>query len=104
MPTPDTNPIRNGWGDRLAAARNAAGLTQQQVADAVGVDRKTVQRWEASGVAWARRPDYAQQEALAAALGTPLTDLFPRSVREAELESIAADHDDLLARIGGGCS
>lgn len=33
-------------GDRLRGLREARGLTQSQVADAIGVDAQTVSRWE----------------------------------------------------------
>lgn len=34
------------FGDAVRRAREQAGLTQEQLADAVGVDRKTIGRWE----------------------------------------------------------
>jgi DNA-binding transcriptional regulator YiaG len=37
-------------GDEIARRRTALGLTQQQLADAVGVHRITVTRWEAGRV------------------------------------------------------
>lgn len=38
------------------AIRKAAGMTQQEVADFLGVDRKTVQRYEADpGLSYGRR-------------------------------------------------
>lgn len=36
----------NGMGDFLAALRKAKGMTQQEVADALGVSNKTVSKWE----------------------------------------------------------
>jgi transcriptional regulator with XRE-family HTH domain len=35
--------------DRLRKAREVAGLTQAQMADALGVDKKTIGRWETTG-------------------------------------------------------
>jgi transcriptional regulator with XRE-family HTH domain len=35
--------------ERLSAARANAGMTNEQLAEAVGVDRKTVTRWQSDG-------------------------------------------------------
>lgn len=35
-----------GWNQRLAAVRKAAGLTQEQLGDLVGVTRQAVSKWE----------------------------------------------------------
>lgn len=40
------DPVRQGVGLRLAAAREAKGLTQQQVADRFGMNKATVSAWE----------------------------------------------------------
>jgi transcriptional regulator with XRE-family HTH domain len=37
---------RGGVGARLRAARRAAGMTQKQLAEAIGVESITVSRWE----------------------------------------------------------
>ena len=42
----DSDAIRLGIGLRLKAARNVKGLTQQQVADRLGVIKGTVSAWE----------------------------------------------------------
>lgn len=51
---------------RMSQARRARGLTLQQVADAVGVARSTVQRYERGAIAAPRLPVV---QAIAAALG-----------------------------------
>jgi transcriptional regulator with XRE-family HTH domain len=52
-------------GKRLAAIRQAAGKTQQEIANAVGVDRVTVARWETGN----RTPDLIQLGLIADAIG-----------------------------------
>lgn len=43
-------------GMRLKLSRGAKNLTLQQVADIVGVDRSTIQRYEAGGIVVIKRP------------------------------------------------
>ena len=43
-------------GMRLKSGRAAKGYTLQQVADLVGVDRSTVQRYETGGIVLIKRP------------------------------------------------
>lgn len=72
----------SAWGARLRAAREAAGLTQVQLAERSGRSQATVSQVE-SGVR--ARPDTDTQVAFATALGVPVTDLFPRDEAEADL-------------------
>jgi len=62
---------RPAFGERLNALREAAGLSQAQVADKLGMAQRTYSHWERRPVAL--RHD--QLEALAAALGITLADL-----------------------------
>jgi len=39
-----------------AAIRRAAGVSQARMAAALGVNRVTIARWEATGASWSRRP------------------------------------------------
>jgi transcriptional regulator with XRE-family HTH domain len=66
------------FAETLRAARRAAGLTQDALADALGVARSTVVRWEGGdmGVALEHLP------ALASALGVPISALFAASGEE----------------------
>lgn len=47
---PSSRP-RSEFGERLATARERAGLTQQQLADKIGVSQKVVTYWERNDVA-----------------------------------------------------
>jgi transcriptional regulator with XRE-family HTH domain len=47
--TDDAGARRAGHRDRLAARRRALGLTQEELAAVLGVERSTVVRWEAGG-------------------------------------------------------
>jgi transcriptional regulator with XRE-family HTH domain len=62
---------RPAFGERLNALREAAGLSQAQVADKLGIAQRTYSHWERRPVAL--RHD--QLEALAAALGLTLAEL-----------------------------
>jgi transcriptional regulator with XRE-family HTH domain len=42
-------PHRQGLAERIAEARSDAGLTNSEVAYALGVTRKTVERWQTTG-------------------------------------------------------
>lgn len=62
---------RRELGERLVATRRAAGLSQDQLADRVGVERRTIQRYESGE----RDPRYTDLLLIANALGAPLADL-----------------------------
>lgn len=53
-------------GESLGAARRAAGMTQEAAAEAVGVSRQTISKWETGETL----PDIAQCQNLAALYGT----------------------------------
>jgi transcriptional regulator with XRE-family HTH domain len=57
------------FGPRLRSLREAAGLTQQQLADLVGVKWESVSRWERG----TREPSWGNVLALGKALGVPCT-------------------------------
>ena len=59
-------------GRRIADLRRAADLSQDQLADRVGVERRTIQRYETA----TRDPRYADLLLLADALRVPVADLF----------------------------
>jgi transcriptional regulator with XRE-family HTH domain len=107
MPDSDNVDPQSGWGERLVAARTAAGLSQPQLAARLGVAIRTVHRWEAVGRGTSdegRRPNSLDQRRIAEALGVSVYALFPRTDDEVALPGVLAEYDDLLERVGGGCS
>ncbi len=58
----------------IKAARHRRGLTQKQVGDALGIDDRHVQAWEAGR----RNPGPKHLAKLAEVLGLQVTDLLPR--------------------------
>ena len=87
------------FAQRLKAYRRARGMTQQELADRLGVSNKSVSRWETGGY-----PDVALLGPLAKALGVTVDDLLgeqPATVRALG----RADWQNLLSfafAIGGG--
>lgn len=73
MGRPTTKP-RTPLGERIAAARQQAGLTQEQLAKKLGVTQRVVTYWERKPVAL--KPE--QLSALAAALGVTADFLLGR--------------------------
>lgn len=69
---PRKGPRNRGRDSRIAALRLAAGLTQQQLADIVGVKRLCVARWESG----ASVPNGKNLLSLADALGCEPSELF----------------------------
>lgn len=71
-PYPDWVYIRRlQLGIRITDLRRTAGLSQDQLADRIGVERRTIQRYERAE----RDPRYPDLLLLADALGVPLADL-----------------------------
>ena len=60
------------FGVRLRACRREKGMTQQELADAIGVSNKTISRWESDG----GYPDVPLLVPLARALGTTVDGLL----------------------------
>lgn len=65
-------------GRQIRAARLAAGLTQRQLADALGTNRRVVALWERDGT----MPDTGHRAGLCRALGVPAAVLFEGRVRD----------------------
>ncbi|NEC76501.1 helix-turn-helix domain-containing protein [Streptomyces rochei] len=71
-PMPDWVPARRRQiGERIRAARLHANLTQEQLGERIGRDRRTIHRWEYA----TRVPDLEDLLLLADAIGVPLRDL-----------------------------
>ncbi|WP_326700189.1 helix-turn-helix domain-containing protein [Streptomyces sp. NBC_01754] len=62
---------RRELGQRLGDTRRAAGMSQEHLGDLIGVERRTIQRYEAG----TRDPRYTDLLLLANALGVDLADL-----------------------------
>ena len=90
----------NTLGDRIRILRSGRALTQQAVAEALGVSRSAVAMWEKDE----REPDLETLAQLAKLLGVPLTALVER--REAPLPQnlrlVRARRIPLLGTIAAG--
>lgn len=80
-------------GRRLEAARGAAGLSQPQIAAAIGVKQQQVSSWEHG----TRIPD-RHRAALAKALGVDLADLLAWIAESAEEDAQGARRDASQAK------
>jgi len=87
------------FGDRLKKYRHEKGMTQQELADLLGVSNKTVSRWESEG----GYPDVSMLVPLARALGVTVDDLLDG---ERPIRTLTkADWQNLLSfgfALGGG--
>lgn len=91
--------MERSFGERLKGCRQSKGLTQQALADLLGVSNKTVSRWEADG----GYPDVPLLVPLARALGVVVDDLLDG---EKPIRALGrADWQNLLSfgfALGGG--
>lgn len=71
------------WGPRLRAAREAKGLTQEQLAEKSGVGQPVISSIERS----VRGGRDATQASLARALDRQVAEIFPRDI---DLEEVAS--------------
>ena len=86
------------FGERLKQLRKAKHLTQQELADRLGVSNKSVSRWESGSY-----PDIAMLGKLAKELGVTVDDLLGEAPPLRELNR--SDWQNLLSfafAIGGG--
>ncbi len=86
------------FNENLSRLRKAADMTQEALAQAVGVSPQAVSKWENSGV-----PDAALLPAIADALGASIDQLFGRNPAAGDVEQAIAREIGTLpreARIG----
>ena len=76
-----------GTGERIRKARKTAGMTQQQLADAIGKTKSAIANYEKGD----RTPDKATIADIAVALG-----ILPESLKDRELETVTDVLDALL--------
>lgn len=76
-----------GTGERIRKARKTAGMTQQQLADAIGKTKSAIANYEKGD----RTPDEATVAGIAGALG-----ILPESLKDRELDTVADVLDALL--------
>ena len=62
----------DNFGERLKKLRKKAGVTQEKLADLIGVHETTIRRWENQG----DNPKLGEMKALAQALNVPESDLL----------------------------
>lgn len=70
---------RRELGSRIGETRRAARISQEALANSIGLERRTIQRYEA-GV---RDPGFSDLLLIAHALNTPLADLVREEPRPA---------------------
>jgi len=96
-PAARTDPAFRSW---LRDLRERAGLTQDQLAAAVGTDRRNIRRWETEG----HDPAGTVLLRILDAVGVQLVPSAPRSLPRAvnaelrELQTLLYDLDDRAAR------
>ena len=83
------------FADSLKSLRAARGLSQQQLANKLFVDRSTVARWELGG----RMPDLAIVPRIAECLGVDAAALFS-TVQESDAAEVMVVDDERIALAG----
>ncbi len=87
--------MSNEFGDNLKRIRKEKGITQEQLADAVGVSAQAVSKWEQGSF-----PDASLLPAAADYLGVKIDELFGRREEHVDLEQLivrelnAAERDE----------
>jgi transcriptional regulator with XRE-family HTH domain len=86
-------------GKRLKAIRESRGLTQDQLADLVGVKERTISRYE-TGASKGLYDDEVLDELSKALHVEPEDIIGPRAVPQAELHDLRAQLDRIEANLG----
>ncbi len=96
---------RTYFGGRLEAWRKAAGLTQRELGERLGVTQQTVSDWESGDItpAWERASDFDRELHLAPgsafeALRAELLGNAPPPVEEDDFEAIQRDFEAVMER------
>lgn len=89
-------------GERIAVARKAKGWTHQELADRVGVDLRTAQRWQrgrnpSNGKSWL--PGIVRLMEIADVLDVPRSYLVEAEDAQAQLRDILGRLAELEARV-----
>ncbi|MDO4559039.1 MAG: helix-turn-helix domain-containing protein [Planctomycetia bacterium] len=79
---PDMKSYTRQFGAHMRSLRKQAGVTQQEVADVIGVTKAAVSAWE-KGLMF---PDVRRIPILASVLNVPIRDLFPEADPPPELQ------------------
>ncbi|MEG0345859.1 MAG: helix-turn-helix domain-containing protein [Erysipelotrichaceae bacterium] len=83
-------------GNSLFHARKKNGLSQEEVADKIGVSRQTVSKWETNETI----PDIYQSKKMASLYGISLDDLIDFDIEYSEIqEMINKNNDELVEKI-----
>ncbi|WP_260923736.1 helix-turn-helix domain-containing protein [Novosphingobium sp. 9] len=97
---PAGSQTEGGFAERLYRLRKARGLTQAQLAAALGVSKPTVWAWEQGRA----KPVAERLEGLAAALGVTTADLRPRrsisGIGSGVGEAVAKAREDIALALG----
>ena len=89
--------MKRTFGEALLAARKQKGLSQQQLADSLPVNRSSVANWEADR----RLPDAAMIAKIAEVLNTDITDLLDAASEESVSPLVIIVDDNRIILTGG---
>lgn len=89
--------VKRTFGEALLAARKQKGLSQQQLADSIPVNRSSVANWEANR----RLPDAAMIAKIAEVLNADITDLLDAASEESVSPIVIIVDDNRIILTGG---
>ena len=89
--------MKRTFGEALLAARKQKGLSQQQLADSIPVNRSSVANWEANR----RLPDAAMIAKIAEVLNADITDLLDAASEESVSPIVIIVDDNRIILTGG---
>ncbi|OCN03709.1 transcriptional regulator [Erysipelotrichaceae bacterium MTC7] len=77
-------------GNQILQARKRKGLSQEAVAEKLGVSRQTISKWELDETI----PDIYQAKKLALLFGLSLDELISQDIEQKEVEKVILERDD----------